>query len=231
MLAELLQNPALNLALWRGDALAPSLRPGVPSGFAELDAELPGGGWPVGVLSEILPASDGIGELRLLAPALARLSAAGRLLTWIAPPHQPYAPALAAAGIDLARMLIVRTTRAQDALWATELALRARACGAVLAWPTRIRFAELRRLQLAAQGGQALAWLIRPPEAALEASPAPLRLRLETHAGMPAVDIFKRRGRHVAGPLLLPSLAIRHALDRPPSASPAARTVRQHDHA
>jgi len=227
MLAELLQNPAL----WRGDALASTLRPGVPTGFAELDAELPGGGWPLGALIEILPAASGIGELRLLAPAMARLSAQGRYLAWIAPPYQPYAPALAAAGIDLTRMLIVRITGTQDALWATELALRARACGAVLAWPTQVRFSELRRLQLAAQGGQALAWLIRSPEAALDASPAPLRLRLETRAGMPTVDIFKRRGRPVAGPLLLPSLAIRHALDRPLSAPPAARTVRQHDHA
>ena len=224
MLAELLNNPAL----WRGDALAPSLHPGVPTGYAELDAELPGGGWPVGTLTEVLPNAFGIGELRLLAPALARLSAQGRTLAWIAPPYQPYAPALAAAGIDLARLLIVHASRPQDTLWATEQALRGRACGAVLAWPARLSFAQLRRLQLAAQEGRALAWLFRPPEAAAEASPAPLRLSLQSQRGVPLIDIFKRRGRPLAGPLLLPALALRHALDRPPSAPSAPPTVRQH---
>ena len=215
-------------ALWRGDALAPLARAGVATGFAELDAELPGGGWPSGMLTEVLPACPGIGELRLLAPVLSRLSAQGRYLAWIAPPHLPYAPALAAAGIDLSRLLIVRTTQQQDTLWAIEQALRSRACAAVLAWPPQARFADLRRLQLAAQEGQSLVWLFRPPEAAAAPSPAPLRLALSSQAGVPLLDIFKRRGRPVAGPLLLPALAMRHALDRSSSAPPAPRTVRQH---
>lgn len=227
MLTELLQHPAL----WRGDARPTSAQPGVASGIEELDAELPGGGWPVGSLTEILPATPGIGELRLVMPALARLTQQGLIITWIAPPHQAYAPALAAAGIDLARILIVRTTRVQDALWATEQALRSRACGAVLAWLQPLRFSEARRLQLAAQGGSSLALLFRPPEAAAEASPSPLRLKIASRGGVPSIDIFKRRGRPVAGPLLLPSLAISHALDRPPPVPSAPRAVRQHAHA
>ncbi len=231
MLSELLQHPTLDSLLWRGDARPSAMRPGVASGFPELDAELPGGGWPVGSLSEILPATAGIGELRLLMPALAQLTKQGLTIAWIAPPHQPYAPALAAAGIDLARVLIVRCSRTQDALWATEQALRARACGAVLAWLQPLRFSAARRLQLAAQEGSALALLFRPPEAAAEASPAPLRLKIASCVGVPSIDIFKRRGRPAAGPLRLPSLAIRHALDRSPPASPVPRPARQHDHA
>jgi hypothetical protein len=95
--------------------------------------------------------------LRLLGPALARLAAQGRWLAWIAPPHLPYAPALAAAGIALERLFIVRTQKRQDTLWAMEQALRSNACGAVLAWPERIRYPELRRLQIAAGGSRALA--------------------------------------------------------------------------
>ena len=41
-----------------------------PSGFAELDARLPGGGWPVGAICELLLETMGIGELGLLVPAL-----------------------------------------------------------------------------------------------------------------------------------------------------------------
>ena len=105
LLHAILQRPDIR----RGAELGRVAVPSVPSDFPALDAELPGGGWPASALTEILPQHEGIGELRLLGPALARLTRAGRCLAWIAPPHLPYAPALAAAGIDLARLLIVRT--------------------------------------------------------------------------------------------------------------------------
>src|SRR5258706_2189841 len=95
--AALLDRPDI----WRGQALSRAGAPTVPCGFPGLDAELPGGGWPAGALTEILPAHEGIGELRLLGPALAGLSQRGLRLVWIAPPHLPYAPALAAAGNGL----------------------------------------------------------------------------------------------------------------------------------
>src|SRR6267378_1674310 len=88
--AALLDRPDI----WRGQALSRAGAPTVPCGFPGLDAELPGGGWPAGALTEILPAHEGIGELRLLGPALAGLSQRGLRLVWIAPPHLPYAPAL-----------------------------------------------------------------------------------------------------------------------------------------
>src|SRR6266436_1603564 len=102
--AALLDRPDI----WRGDSLSRTGTPTVACGFPELDTELPGGGWPAGALTEILPAHEGIGELRLLGPALAGLSQRGLRLVWIAPPHLPYAPALAAAGIDLTRLIVVR---------------------------------------------------------------------------------------------------------------------------
>ena len=226
-LAGILQNPAV----WRGDARARMPQAGLPSGFADLDAELPAGGWPTGMLTEMLPANAGIGELRVLAPALAMLSVQGRTIAWIAPPYLPYAPALTAAGIDLASIVIVRADTAQDALWATEQALRSNACGAVLAWPMRPRFADLRRLQLAAEGKQCLALLFRPAAAAGESSPAPLRLGLAAQPEGLAVHILKRRGRPAAHPVLLPALSLprrdSHALDRTSSAAAAARDLRR----
>jgi len=216
----------------RGAELGRVAVPSVPSGFPALDAELPGGGWPASALTEILPRHEGIGELRLLGPALARLACAGRCLAWIAPPHLPYAPALAAAGIDLARLLIVRTSSAKEALWATEQALRAGVCGAVLTWPGETRYPNLRRLQLAAEASPSLAVLFRAPQAAREASPAPLRLLLGTADGGLAVHIVKRRGAPLAHPVLLRQSVIArpashllessHAVDRDsPAATPA----------
>lgn len=214
----------------RGAELGRVAAPSVPSGFPALDAELPGGGWPTRALTEILPRHEGIGELRLLGPALARRACAGNCLAWIAPPHLPYAPALAAAGIDLERLLIVRTGSAKETLWATEQALRAGVCSAVLAWPGETRYPDLRRLQLAAEASPGLAVLFRAPQVAHEASPAPLRLLLGTAAGGLAVHIVKRRGTPLAHPLLLQQPVVarpaphlpesNHAVDR--DSSPAA---------
>src|SRR5258706_3557816 len=110
--AALLDRPDI----WRGQALSRAGTPAIPCGFPGLDAELPGGGWPAGALTEILPAHEGIGELRLLGPALAGLSQRGLRLAWIAPPHLPYSPALAAAGIDIGDLFIFRTAPAEKNL-------------------------------------------------------------------------------------------------------------------
>ncbi|MBI2316561.1 MAG: translesion DNA synthesis-associated protein ImuA [Betaproteobacteria bacterium] len=215
---DFLRSPApVHPALWRGADLARTAAPGVPSGFPVLDAELPGGGWPVGSLTEILRTQEGIGELRILGPALAALSAQGRHLAWIAPPYSPYAPALAAAGIDPGQLFVVRTGNEKEALWAIEQALRSNACGAVLAWLQSPRYAELRRLQLAAEGGgRALAVLFRPEKAAAEPSPAVLRIALGAAAGGLAVRIVKRRGAPLDRLILLPAVAPQRLPEKPP---------------
>ena len=217
--------------IWRGDSLNRAGAPVVSSGFPQLDAALPGGGWPAGALTEILPAHEGIGELRLLGPALAGISQRGLRLAWIAPPHLPYAPALAAVGIDTAKLVIVRTASHRETLWAAEQALAANACGAVLAWlpvrPEEAKYTELRRLQIAAEGGRAPAFLFGLPEAASESSPAALRIALGTSGGGLAVSVFKRRGTPLARPILLPAMppAVRSKrhVDRHSVAAAAAR--------
>jgi hypothetical protein len=239
--AALLARPDIR----RGGELARVASASVPTGFPQLDAELPGGGWPTGSLTELLPSHEGIGELRILGPALATLALAGKRLAWIAPPYLPYAPALAAAGIDLARVLIVRTPTARDALWATEQALHSATCSAVLVWTPDVKYVALRRLQLAAERSQAMAMLFRRPSAANEPSPAGLRLALHTAAGGLAVQILKRRGAVCERPVIVdlarPSLFERMhkgastgsltdeqpvpTVDRPPTSEPAARSA------
>lgn len=193
-------------AVWRGGDCAPEPA-SVPTGFAALDAVLPGGGWPGAGLTEMLVARDGIGEIALVLPALAALQRARRDVVWIAPPHRPYAPALAAAGIDLARFHVVRCARPDDALWACEQALRAPECGAAFAWlPTRDE-RVLRRLQVAARDGRTLGVLWRRPGDRGGAVAAPLRLGLaphdEAHSRLLAVHVLKRRGGALARPVLV----------------------------
>ncbi|MBS1189034.1 MAG: imuA [Rhodocyclaceae bacterium] len=184
--------------IWRGDALAHLPRSGVASGYPELDDELPGGGWPPGEVTEILVEKNGIGELSLLQPALANLSREGGWIALVAPPFLPHAPAWQAAGIDLGRLLVIEAK--EQAAWCCEQLLAGGGFAAVLAWLGKDANARsLRRLQVAAEGGQTLACVWRPRAAAREASPASLRLMLSAAPEGLAVHILKRRGRPMTG--------------------------------
>ena len=198
-LAALLAHPAI----WRGDDVAPEPA-AVPSGYAALDAVLPGRGWPQGALTEVVLEREGIGEIRLTLPALARVQAGGRDVVWIAPPHRPYAPALVQGGLDLARLVVVRCTAPQDALWAFEQSLRAPECGAAFAWLGTQDERVLRRLQVAAREGRTWGALWRRPGVRGGAIAAPLRLALSRQEGRLAVRVLKRRGAELLQPVLLP---------------------------
>ncbi len=180
----------------------------LPTGFAQLDAVLPGGGWPVGAITELMPETQGIGELSLLMPALAQLSRAGRYLAWIAPPCLPYPPALARHGLALDRLLLVQAHDTRTVLWAAEQVLRCPAIGAVLAWPTALDDRRVRRLQLAAEAGGSCGLIYRPPAAAQQSSPAALRLRLKALDGGLHVEIQKARGGRTHALVVYPVAAL-----------------------
>ena len=197
-LSEVLSHPAI----WRGGDCAPEPA-AVSTGYAALDDVLPGRGWPQGALTEMLLEREGIGELRLTLPALSTLTREGRAVVWIAPPYRPYAPALAASGIDLARLIVVRGRDLRESLWAYEQALRAGDCGAAFAWLDVHEPRALRRLQVAAREGRTWGVLWRRPGQRASAAGAPLRLGLAPHEGRLAVHVLKRRGAELARPVLL----------------------------
>ncbi|RMX07922.1 translesion DNA synthesis-associated protein ImuA [Corticibacter populi] len=175
--------------VWQGHAAStPQL--GIPTGFAALDAALPLGGWPRAALSELLLPAWGVGELGLLMPTLARLTAAQARVVLVAPPFIPYAIAWHRAGIDLARLDIIDTA-AQDALWAFEQCLRSGSCAAVIGWPEQADHHAMRRLQVAADHGQALGFALRHQRHAGQASPVALRLRLQPGGQL---QVLKCRG-------------------------------------
>ncbi len=216
--------------LWRADEIAEAeAESTLQSGFAALDAVLPGGGWPQGQLVELLVDAPGQGELSLLAPALAACSAA-RPLVWVLPsdherktsasnassgainstsnnatPALPYAPALQDAGVNLAHAIFVQPATSRESCWAFEQALRAAHLGAVVGWLSAghsadAEFRALRRLHLLATQSRALVFVLRSTKSAAQPSPAALRLQLSQHEGRLQVQVLKRRGR----PLLVP---------------------------
>ena len=182
--------------LWKPGQRRVPARTGLPTGFAVLDEVLHESGWPRGALIELLAAQPGIGEMRLLLPMLAALSRRGLYQLWIDPPFQPFAPALARQGIDLAQLVIVRPRDHRQWLWATEQALRSAGCGAVVCWAGagKSRYAELRKLQVAAAERSCVGFIFGRPRDADTASPAALRLGLTAAAAGLAIDVLKQRG-------------------------------------
>jgi len=201
------QSPCLSgrHLLWYGDELGAADTAILPTGHAALDAQLPGGGWPVGAMSEVLLPSPERHVWPLLLPALAAAARGrGGPVVLVGAPFEPFGPALAAGGLPPEAVLWVR---GDAPLWACEQALRCADVAAVLAWlPQQARVAELRRLQLAAAQHEALLFVCRPDAAAQSASPARLRLRAAAgEGGRIDIRILKRRGPPLAAPLSLPA--------------------------
>lgn len=192
--------------IWRGrgvgrDACA---APVESTGYAGLDALLPGGGWPVGALTELVSLAEGIGELRLLAPALRSVCDDGRPVALVRPPHVPYAPALARMGLSLSQVWWIEPAREEQAHWAAEQILREGSAGAVLLWTRSSSTTALRRLQLAAGEGGALAFAYRPYASLRSTSPAALRLVLHPAARALHVEVVKARGGRAGASALCP---------------------------
>ncbi|CAN5843619.1 translesion DNA synthesis-associated protein ImuA [soil metagenome] len=192
---------AIHPSLWRASQLARGMGQYLASGYEALSAELPGGGWPMGALTELFIQHRGSAEIQLLQPALTSLKQGHIAL--LQPPYQPQALAMSALGIDAARLLWIRCQKHSDALWAAEQILRNGSCSALLFWQNQIKTESLRRLHLAAQGGQTLFCMIRPPDYALTASPAPLRLKIHMVMHGLQIDFIKRRGIQRQAPLFL----------------------------
>ena len=212
---------ALGDAVWSADTLGGAPGATVASGYPALDAVLPGAGWPLDALSELLQPPGLHAEWRLLLPALVRLQQASPgALVLVGPPHVPFGPALQAQGLAVQRLLWLQVSEPQARLWATEQALRCAGVLAVLAWLPQVRAEQLRRLQLAAQTHGKPLFALRPAQVQAESSPAVLRLLLAHWPDSPAVQaqtqtqgqgvdalylhVLKRRGPPVLQPLLLP---------------------------
>lgn len=192
--------------VWRGEELARQEKV-VSSGFAALDAQLPGGGWPVGCLVELLqsPAQPGRHAWQLLLPALVQaVQEQPGPVVLVGAPFEPFVPSLQARGLAPQRLLRVQAAKPAACLWAAEQALRCAEVAAVLAWLPQANGSELRRLHIAAQQHGRLLFAFRSLAAQRDASSARLRLQLEGTQAL-EVRILKRRGPPLLQPLRLPA--------------------------
>lgn len=189
--------------IWHASELARPAGAVLATGHSALDKQLPGGGWPVGALVEILQAQSGQSEWRLLLPALVRTRPGPVLL--VGAPHMPFGPGLSALAPE--RLLWIAATQPAERMWACEQALRCTQVSAVLAWLPQARSEQLRRLQMAASEHAKLLFVLRPLQARNEASPAVLRLLVQVQGDRDALqlEILKRRGPPASQALRVPA--------------------------
>ncbi|WP_226816543.1 translesion DNA synthesis-associated protein ImuA [Advenella sp. FME57] len=202
----------IHSSLWRASQIARSPGLYANTGYPEISAQLPGGGWPLGNLIEVMTPRAGVGEIQLFKPVFCghkasqlphASTAAGldstsspeqRPIVLIQPPYAPQACAWAHWGVAPSRLLWLSPQSTADALWAAEHILNSGAFAALVLWQNALRDGALRRLQLSAQKGDTLFVLVRALSAARQSSPAPLRLALHPVPRGLYVHIVKRRG-------------------------------------
>lgn len=203
---------SLPVGVWRGSEHAWHHQTTCIQAHQALDAWLPGGGWPLGSLNELLVDGPGCGEIGLVAPALRRLPASSDVVLL----NPPATPNVRAWRLSNQRLWRLRTQRRNDAWWSAQTVLQSQAFGALLAWLDPIDPAVLRRLHACAQASNMLVFVFRPTTVAASFSPAPLRLALAPRAhDQVQITVLKSKGPKPTEPLTLPrqaeSLAGKHS--------------------
>jgi len=168
-------------------------RQSIPTGFDSLDKELHLNGWPTHGAVEVLSDQDGAECMGLFLPTMQKLASEKRWQAFINAPHTPYAPLLRAHHIPTEQVLMVHPKHRDETLWATEQAVRSTTCSTVFAWlgSTHFRYAEIRKLQLAAASTDTLLFLFRSSDALSDSTPVSLRLHINAYR---EVTVVKQRG-------------------------------------
>lgn len=193
--------------VWRGSELGSEVTDTISTGWTELDAELPGGGWPCHAISELLAPQPGVMEWRVLGGLLQQIVAHNGQVILVGPPKDPHLPGLVHAGADARHLVWIRAETPAERLWVTEQMIKSNAAGVVIAWLPQARQEQIRRLHVCALACSAPVFLCRPEAARHESSAAPLRAHVSYGLDWELqVDIFKRRGPSLDAPLRLPSI-------------------------
>ncbi len=136
-----------------------------------------------GTLVDLLSDGEGSGAWTLSLLMGKPLCLTGRIFVVADADRSFYPPAACGMGIDLDRLLIVRTPQRQHALTALVQSLRCPAVGAVVGSFDRMTSAEYRQLQVAAETGGGVGFMLRPIVALKTTSFAAVRLRVTHEPG------------------------------------------------
>jgi protein ImuA len=140
---------------------SPARKRSFQTSIQALDELAPGGAFQRGAVHEFLspPRSAPPKSLVLLLAQIAQ--EAGGAIAWSDPRRELYPPALAAVGIDLRRLLLLRSANRADEFWGIAECLRSGGVSATIASIEQLSQIEARRLQLAAERGGGIGLFMR----------------------------------------------------------------------
>lgn len=174
------------------------------TGFPELNAQLCSQGWPAHMLIEFLT-DDCFSAPIQCALATWRSQQDARWIAFVNPPLTPCTERLMQEGIDTEKVDIIHVANDQLA-WCLEQITLAESTRSVIAWETEtLTSTQLRRLQLACQRGHTQLFLIRQPAHRHQASPAPVRAKIDPSVTGFEITIFKQPGTNARPPIVIPS--------------------------
>lgn len=179
----LLHPEKIHPSLWRGSQLACARRKTISTGYPDLDAQLPGQGWPTGALIEILSPQPGAGEIQLLKPALLALQD-DRNIILLNPPYIPYSLCLQQWLPATQHIFWIRSDSNRNTLWAAEKILQHNTSAALLCWFDAAHTAHVHRLHLAARQSSTLFSVSAPHRLHLKAVLLLCACTLNPHRGV-----------------------------------------------
>lgn len=185
--------------IWQARAQLNDEHECIASGYPEFDQAL--GGWPSRGLIELQLERYGLGELRLILPALKRLSSTRPFQVWVAPPALLLPHNLDARA--LSRQIIVRPTDAKQQCWVLEQLVSSACCSAVVCWMEHLSAPQAKRLQVLARENGTPVFIIRNMAASTESLPISLRLSLHAQELGLRVDVRKRQNAWPVAPFKL----------------------------
>ncbi|MGS2719531.1 translesion DNA synthesis-associated protein ImuA [Paraglaciecola aestuariivivens] len=179
--------------LWQANHAQP-VRHAQHTGFQELDEALQGGFPEYGVIDIRTPL--GIGELRLLLPSLLmrQQQRSAEIIGLIAPPLQLNSEMWAEFGFSLSQLMLVQPQADKQLLWSAEQSLKSGCCHSVIMWQNTLSVTQVKRLQMAAEKGNSLLFIMRQPIQEHISLPVTLGLSLSPAKEGIQAQITKRRG-------------------------------------
>lgn len=179
--------------LWQANHTQPAIN-GQHTGFKELDNALQGGFPEYGVID--IRSQIGIGELRLLLPSILtrQQQKQTELVTLISPPMSINSEMLAEFGFALDQVMVVQPRLNKQVLWSTEQSLKSGCCHSVILWHVSLSVTQVKRLQLAAEKGHCLLFIIRQPRQEHISLPVTLGITLSPSKIGIKAQITKRKG-------------------------------------
>lgn len=186
----------------------PLSRGHVSTGIDALDAKLSGRGLATGAIHELWSCDEGSGLWTVATWFLRQGAARGGYILWFDSRNDFYPPAAQSCGIDLSRLVLVRPRDRKQMLWGIGHALRCRGISAVVGMVSKPTLAEVRRLQLAAETGGGLGFLLATRKEDVSVGGIATRWKI---TGAPsngdarciAMELEKCRGGHAAPPIML----------------------------